>query len=321
MIRVTVGSAQAGALAGLQSSSSTLAGLQEKLSSGKQITKPSDDPAGTVRAAELRGDLKRNAQYMRSSADATGWLTVADTAYGQITDLMQKVRTLTVQASNTGASTGDSAKAIANEISSIKEAILKLANTSYNGQPVFGGTTIYGQGGPEGPFELSDPDDPTSAVLYKGDTGTVSRTIGNKNTVQISQTGADVFGADGNNVFDLMDKIVANLNKDPDLGGGTPVNKTSGDPNELSDPLKSLDTAINKLTAQRAQSGAALARVTAAQATQATDKVSLKANLSQIQDIDLAEVAVQVSTAQVVYQAALQTTANIQQLSLLNFLK
>jgi flagellar hook-associated protein 3 FlgL len=310
-IRVTVGSASAGALAGLQTASARYADLQQQLSTGNLINRPSDDPAGTVRALELRGDLKRNAQYARSQADATGWLSVADTAYGQMTDLVQKVRTLTVQASNTGASTGASATAIANEIVSIRDAIVKLANTSYNGQPVFGGTTIYGQpGGPTGPFELSDPTDPTSPIVYRGDDGTVHRTIGDQNKVQINQTGTAALGANGSNLFDLLDALVTNLN-------------TNGTPSDVGmpDPLGQVDAALNTLTSARAQSGAALARVEAAQTTAATDKISIKTNLSQIQDIDLAEVAIQVNTAQVVYQAALQTTANVRQLSLLNYLK
>lgn len=324
-IRVTVGSASAGALAGLQTASARYADLQQQLSTGNQITKPSDDPAGTVRALELRGDLKRNAQYARSQADATGWLSVADTAYGQITDLVQKVRTLTVQASNTGASTGASATAIANEITSIREAIVKLANTSYNGQPVFGGTTIYGQGGttPDAPFVVStravtdplyDPANPNATyVRYTGDVGSINRTIGDKNKVQINQNGTEAFGTDStgaSGLFKLLDDIVTNLTT-----GGTPSSAT------MTDPLGQVDAALNTLTSARAQSGAALARVEAAQTTAATDKISIKANLSQIQDIDLAEVAIQVNTAQVVYQAALQTTANVRQLSLLNYLK
>lgn len=296
-IRVTVGSASAGALSGLQAASARYAALQEKMSTGDQIGRPSDDPAGTVRALALRGDLKQNAQYTRNSSDATAWLSVADTTYGQITDLVQKVRTLTVQASNTGASTGESAKAIAEQIESIRGAILKLSNTTYNDRPVFGGTTAGGVA-----FEEN-----AGAVIYKGDTGKVTRAIGNKNDVTISQTGSTAFGADGSNVFDLMDKLVTDL-----TGPGAAPSSTA---------LKDIDAAMQGLTSQRAASGAALARVQSAQSTQATDKITLKTNLSEIQDIDLAEVAIQLNTSQVVYQAALQTTANIKQLSLLNFLK
>lgn len=309
-IRVTVGSASAGALAGLQASSSQLALLQQKLSTGNQITNPSDDPAGAVRALSLRGDLKLNAQYARNQSDATAWLSVADTAYGQITDLMQKVRTLTVQASNTGASTGASATAIGEQIQALREAMLKLANTSYNGRPVFGGTTAGGVAFKE----------VAGAIEYQGDSGIVERSIGDKNTVKISQTGEDAFGADGSNIFDLLDKIITNLKVDSGDFAGQP----GGDPlspDHLDDPLKSIDAAINKLTSARAASGSALQRVEAAQVTGATDKLTIQTNLSEIQDIDLAEVAIQVKTAEVVYQASLQTTASIRQLSLLNFLK
>lgn len=305
-IRVTVGSAQAGALSGLQTASGRLGQLQQQLSTGSQISAPSDDPAGAVRAMGLRGDLKLNAQYSRNQSDATAWLTVADTAYGQITDLVQKVRTLTVQASNDGASTGQSAIAIADQLAALREAIVTLANTTYNGRPIFGGTTA-------GDVAFKEVG---GKIEYQGDNGVVSRAIGDKNTVTISQTGEQAFGADGSNLFDLMDKLIANLRNT-----GTPVNTISGDANELPDPLASLDAALNSLTSQRAASGSALSRVGAAQIAGASDKITIRTNLSEIQDIDLAEVAIAVSTAQVVYNAALQTTANIQQVSLLNFLK
>lgn len=296
-IRVTVGSAQAGSLAGLQAASDRLAGLQQKLSTGQQISRPSDDPAGAVRALALRGDLKQNAQFARNQSDATAWLSVADTTYGQIGDLVQKVRTLTVQAANTGASTGASATAIADQIVALREAAMKLANTTYNGRPIFGGTTGS---------DVAFADDGAGNVVYRGDDGAVHRLIGNKNDVKISQTGTEAFGADGSNLFDLMDSIVAAL-------------KTTGEP--PSSALGELDTAIGDLTSARAASGSALQRVEAAATTGATEKITIRTNLAEIQDIDLAEVAIEMNTAQVVYEASLQTTANIRQLSLMNFLK
>lgn len=293
--RVTVGSTQASSLASLQAASARYDALSQKLSTGKQIGVPSDDPAGAVEALRLRADLARNAQYERNSSDATGWLDAADTAYGQITDLVQKVRTLTVQASNTGASTGSSAEAIAQQIDSIRTAAIKLANTTYNGRPIFGGTT-------SGTIAYNDDGS------YAGDDGTVQRAIGDQNTIQINQTGNAAFGPDGSstNVFTLLANISSTLSST----GAPPT-----------DALANLDTALNNLSAARSASGAALSQVQSAQVTQQSNDVSLQTNKSQIEDIDLAQVAVQVNTANVVYQAALQTTANIKQLSLLNFLR
>jgi flagellar hook-associated protein 3 FlgL len=56
------------------------------------------------------------------------------------------------------------------------------------------------------------------------------------------------------------------------------------------------------------------------QTVQSANGASLASQLSELQDIDLADMAVRVSAANVNYQAALQTTANVRQLSLLNFL-
>ena len=292
-MRVTESSASYGALAGLQSSAARLASLQAKLSSGKQITAPSDDPSGTVRALQLRGDLQRNNAYTDSATDAIAWMSTADSAYSQMVTLTQSARTLVVQGLNTGASTGSSAGAIADQIDALRTSLISVANTTYNGRPVFGGTTsgsvAYDNGG-----------------NYMGDSGTVNRTVGPQATVQINQNGPDVFGPAGGDLFSLLSSISTNLRSN---------NSTA-----LSGQLADLDTAIGRMSAAQASEGAAYQRVQVAQSSQSSTKLSVTSQLSELQDIDLADIAVQVTTASTNYQAALQTTANIRQLSLLNFL-
>ncbi|HEY2273645.1 MAG TPA: flagellin, partial [Jatrophihabitantaceae bacterium] len=73
-------------------------------------------------------------------------------------------------------------------------------------------------------------------------------------------------------------------------------------------------------TAQSTE-GAAYQQVQRAQAVGTTEATALKTRLSGIEDVDLADLAVKVTTANTTYQAALQTTASIGQLSLLDFLR
>ena len=84
--------------------------------------------------------------------------------------------------------------------------------------------------------------------------------------------------------------------------------------------LTTLDAAINTVSGAQATEGAAYQRVQVAQGVQTQTGTALKTQLSTIQDIDLADMAVQVTTANTTYQAALQTTASIRQMSLLDFL-
>jgi flagellar hook-associated protein 3 FlgL len=292
-LRVTEGSASYDSLAGLQSAAARLASLQAKMSSGQQITKPSDDPSGTVQALQLRGDIKRNSQYTANAGDALGWLSTSDATYTQIGKLAQNARTLVVQGLNTGATSASSASALADQVDAIRASLIDLANATYNGRPVFGGTTA-------GTVAYD------TAGNYVGDSGSVSRTVGPQSTVQINQTGPQVFGAPGSDLFGLLANISATLRTNPAALGGD---------------LTALDGAVATISGAQAAEGAAFQRVQTAQAAQTSTALAASSQLSGIQDIDLADMAIQVTTANTNYQAALQTTANIRQLSLLDFLR
>jgi flagellar hook-associated protein 3 FlgL len=292
MIRVTEGSASYGALANLQSASSRLAALQAKMSSGNQITTPSDDPSGTVRALQLRGDLKRNSAYASSASDAIGWMSASDSAYSQMVTLTQNARTLVVQGLNTGAGSTSSANALADQIDAIRSSVVNLSNTTYNGRPVFGGTTASATA-----YDASGN--------YVGDTGVVMRAVGPQATVQVNQDGPTVFGPPGNDLFSLLGDISTTLRSNPSA---------------LGTDLTSIDAALKQISSAQATEGAAYQRVQVAQSAETASTLTAKSQLSDVEDIDVADMAVQVTTANTNYQAALQTMASIRQVSLLDFL-
>jgi len=287
-------------LGGLQYNASKLAALQSQLSSGRQITKPSDNPSGTVSALELRAQVKRIDQYAANSSDAISWLTQVDTTLSSTVTQLQQVRTLVLQASNTGTTDPATTATLSTQVQSARDALLTLANSQYLGRPVFGGTTTA-----TAAFTASGSGT-SSTVTYSGDTGTVNRRIGDNTTVAINQLGTAVFGTDGSNVFDLMNTVATDITTNPAA---------------LSSDLASLDTAIHTVSAQQAQAGSTYARIQSMQSTAGTVSTQLASQLSDLQDIDIADMAVRVSSASVAYQAALQTTANVRQTSLLDFLK
>jgi flagellar hook-associated protein 3 FlgL len=292
-MRVTEGSASYGALVGLQSTSSRLAALQSQLSSGRQITKPSDSPTGTSQALGLRGELKRMDQYGGNATDALGWLTTTDSTLSSTVAQLQQVRTLVLRGMNTGSGNATSNEALAMPVDKLNASLLSLSNASYLGRPIFGGTTA-------GTVAFD------SAGSYVGDTGTVTRTVGPSTSVDINATGTAVFGPDGANVFTVLTDISANLRTDPST---------------LSGSLQQLDDAMNRVSTQQAVAGATYQRIQTNQSVNGTNTLRLKSQLSDLQDIDLADMAIQVSTANAAYQAALATTARVSQTSLLDFLR
>lgn len=295
LARITVGSSAYTSISNIEAAQSRLAKLQDQLSSGKQILSPSDDPIGTVTALRTRGEIARNTQYATNSSDAIAWLSTQDTAYSSSITQLQQARTLVVQALNTGSADSTSNSAVAQQLNGVRTALLALANTTYNGRPVFGGTTADGTA-----FD--------SSGNYVGDSGTVTRAVGSGNVVTVSAVGTDVFGSGASNVFTLLQNLSTTIASNP----------TSAD---LNGALDSIDAAISQVSTAQSVEGATYQAVQQAQTTQTTNGTALTTRLSGIEDADMADLAVKVSTANTTYQAALQTTATVGQLSLLDFLR
>lgn len=292
-MRVTEGSAAYNSLLGLQSTASRLSDLQSQLSSGRQITKPSDNPTGTATALGLRAELKRLSQYQNNATDAIGWLTTTDTTLSSAVTQLQTVRTLVLQGLNTGANSAASNEALAQQVDQIRTSLIGLSNASYLGRPIFGGTTATTSA-----FD--------SSGKYVGDTGTVTRTVGPNTSLTINAVGTDVFGPNGSSVFDVLAGISNSLRTNP-------ANLTAD--------LAKLDAATTRISSQQGLAGSIYQRVQNSQGLLSSSTLTLRSQLSDIEDVDVADLAIKVSSADAAYQAALATTAKVRQVSLLDFLR
>jgi flagellar hook-associated protein 3 FlgL len=291
--RVTVGSAAYAGVQNVQQSAVRMVDLQNKLSSGKRISTPSDDPAGTVQAMQLRGALVRNQQYAANAADAQSWLNTIDDAYSSTVTTLQRARTLVQRGLNTGATDATANGALASEMDTLKTQMLQLANANFNGRPVFGGTT-------------ASPVAYDTSGNYVGDGGVVTRDVGEGITVPVSTNGPSVFGSGSSDVFQLVQQAADALRTNP-----------AG----MSGMLANFDDAIARVSAAQASEGARANQVQDAQSALTTRSTGLQSELSGVEDVDLADMAMKVATANTNYQAALQTTAKISQLSLMDFLR
>src|SRR5581483_7057358 len=154
------------ALTNLQSGLTKLGRLQEQLSSGKLIEKPSDSPGGTAAAMQTRGDIARFNQYSRNADDGMAWLGTIDSALTNSTAQLHQARDLVLQGLSPGAAgSSQTGVALANQIDAIKQSMINVANTTYLGRPVFGGTTAG----------MTAYD---TTGNYVGDSGQVTRSVG-----------------------------------------------------------------------------------------------------------------------------------------------
>jgi flagellar hook-associated protein 3 FlgL len=282
---------------------------QREMSSQKKLLKPSDDPVGAQRAVMTRSDLSANVQHQSNVSQARGWLETTDDALSEISNLVHRARELTVQGANDA--TGPAARQnIALEIDQLVSAVKQAANTSYGGIHIFGGTDT-----------TSPPYDTTTVPAidtYGGDTGVVAREIGPGISLQINTIVDDggptpLLGSGGGDtgLIDTLRTISTHLK-----------NGTVADANALRNgDLSALETNLDQLNKARANLGATINRLDAADARLAATETAATKLLSETEDVDFAQAALTLSTQQTIYEAALRSGASIIQPSLLDFLR
>jgi flagellar hook-associated protein 3 FlgL len=125
------------ALRNLQTRQTSLANLQEQLTSGKKITSPSDDPTGAAQAERAMTRIARIATDQRALESQRNSITVAEGALGDIATALQNFRELAVSAGN-GTHTAADRQTIALQLSGLRDQVLSIANKNdSNGQPLF----------------------------------------------------------------------------------------------------------------------------------------------------------------------------------------
>jgi flagellar hook-associated protein 3 FlgL len=301
--RITNAMVSRSVLSDLNDVSTKLSRTQQRMASGKQITRPSDDPYGTSRALTLRSDVAATQQYQRNVGEAVGWQNITDAALSKINDAVLRARELTIQGASDSA--GQAARnSAAAEIDQLIEAVKGEANASYGGRYVFSGTATNTK-----PYAVGGAD------AYAGNTAAVAREIGPGVSVQVNVIGQSLLGdgqaANDGKLLDTLRDIAQHLR------GGTVA-----DANALRNgDLKALDTNFDALTQARATVGATTNRLEAADARLAQTEESTTKLLSDVEDADMAQTLIDFSMQQNVYQSALHAGANIIQQSLLDWLR
>lgn len=292
--RVTQRMMTQGSLANLQLSLGRLARVQEQLSTGRVINRPSDNPTGTTASMRLRSSLADQAQYSRNAKDGIGWLTQVDSALDAATTSVKRARDLALQGANASASGQVARDALATEVDGIKAELLSRANTRYLDSPVFGGVTAGGQA-----YDATG--------TYVGTLGDVNRRVADGVLVKVDVDGPSVFGDGATSVFAELDALATALRTGNQAG--------------ISAAINTLNTRVDTVTSARTAAGTRYQRLEQADQTASDARLSLDNQLSSIENADLAQTTVELKLQEVAYQAALGATSRVMQPSLLDFLR
>lgn len=193
-MRVSTGMIYDSGLASIQNRTSSLLRTQQQLSSGRRILAPSDDPVAAARALEVTQSMAANKAQAETRNNLKSAAGIADAQLQSATDLLQRVRELTVQAGDAALSVQDR-RSIALELRQRFEELVGIANAKDGlGNSLFGGFQVGNN-----PFAGSVED----GVRYLGDDGLRALQVSNSRLLGASQSGNDIFMRvpNGNGVF------------------------------------------------------------------------------------------------------------------------
>ncbi len=271
---------------------------QNMLSSGKAISKPSDDPVKISRIMGYTTALQQNDQYQRNIDAAQSWLESTENALAGVNDVLQRARELAVYGAD-GTKPPEAREAIAMEVDELIDVLVQLANTSMGGRHIFAGykTTSI-------PF-TRDKSLSQNSVTYHGDDGDVRWEIAPGVTVKGNIDGQTLFME--TDIFSHMEELVNGLRSNDDTVINAALGNLSQSIDDILDHRSALGAISNGL------------RLTMNKTT--LEELNITGLRSKLEDIDFAETFMYYSTMAVLYEASLAAGARIMVPSLVNFLR
>lgn len=300
-MRVTQSMLSNNMLRNLTSSYTKMGKLNDQLTTGKKVNRPSDDPVVAMRGLNYRMQVDKVAQYQRNIGEVNNWLDSTDDALDKVGQALHRTKELVTNAANSGTMTDSDREKIKSELDQLRKQIQDTANTKVGDKYIFSGTKTSSplhdktitppSTEPNGYPDLTDP---------KNAAFTADITI---------------------NVFDGVDLNVnsksAELFKEID-----DMFKSFDDPNvDFGAAIGKVDGMMDDLLTERADVGARQNRAELMDDRLETQEGISKKQMSLNEDIDFEKVITEMISQESVHRAALSVGARIIQPSLVDFLR
>jgi flagellar hook-associated protein 3 FlgL len=271
--------------------------LTTELSSGLRITSLADDPVAAAQSVLMTSSIARNDAYIQAASGESSMLQVTDSTLGEVVTQLTSALTLAVQGTN-GTLNGANTASIIQQLTGIRDQVLSLANTSYQGRYLFAGSQ-----GTTRPFSLDTSTSPATAS-YAGDTIVQHIETPSGQQIQVNLPGSTIFGGTGSGVLGALNQLIANLSN----GIASSADSSA------------LTAALGDVSEQRSVLDSSLSRLQSTSSYAQTEESQLQAQQSALVSADTVSVATQLKSAEVQNQALLSVMSALQKLKLFDYI-
>jgi flagellar hook-associated protein 3 FlgL len=295
--------------------------LQEQLTDGKAIHRPSDDPIRTVRSLKFNTDLSANEQFTQNVQDATSWMETTDSAMSGLNSIMSRVKELVVSAD--GTKPADAMHAIGQEIDGLIDAAIAIGNSQIGDRYIFSGQMDKTQ--PLTRKTITDPltNQPVEVVVYNGDDNKISMPskagLVDPTQDSVNLTGIKAFGPASVIATTPPTITLQSLNQLLEIKNE--LMKATPDVSWLgSTGLQYVADSHDYMLQAQTELGARSSSYTMIQNMLEASNVTITDYLSVNEDLDISKAIIDFKNSESVYNAALSVGSKIMPKSLVDFL-
>ena len=303
-MRVTFNSQYRDLQVGIDRASETLLEMQRQVSSGKRISKPSDDPSAASAAVTGRNDITRIERYTQAADSVTSRLTVIDTVLSDITDKLTQARATGLAASGSQ-KTELEREAAAQTLTGLRDAVLDDLNTSFNGVYVFAGTKSSTK-----PYNNA-----TTPVTYQGSTDEAEVDVDSGRSVKVTYNGESLAkGSAPDDVLTVFNNLIAAVRGGPTVT--TPSNQAG-----ITAAVADLKTALERVATVQTRVGTQMKTLEELKPQLAEMKLQAQTRLDKTENVDMAEAITGMTQAETAYRTALGAAGTVTKTSLMDFIR
>jgi flagellar hook-associated protein 3 FlgL len=297
-MRITFNSFFRDGLRSLQTTAADLLRAQRQVSSGKRVSRGSDDPSAAVGGLANRAELATVQRYEKAADTVYSRLTVVDTVLSDVIDKLTAAQTAIVSAQGS-VQTDAQREAAAQNLEGIRSAIVDDLNTSFNGTFLFAGAKSTTQ-----PFTVGT-DGTVSA--YAGSATEVEVDINRRNAVTVVLNGEQITkGSAATDVFATLDDAIAAAR--------------AGDSAALDTAMVGIKAAFERATTAQSQVGNDMRSIDGEKLRLQEMRIAAMTRVSDLEDANMAEAISDMSRADTAYKAALGAMSTSNRVSLLDYL-
>ena len=268
-----------------------------ELASGRRVNRPSDDPAASAILVQNHDQTVFTNRYVQTLSSIQGRFQTADSALSSVILALTHAITLGVEAAN-GPLNDANRAAIVVELQGIQAELVSLANTAFEGTPLFAGTKTSSP-----PFVLDNT--APSGVRYDGNDSVNNVQIGDSYQIAANKPGSQLFTVAGHDAFQSLNNLIVAVQTNT----GTDV------------AINAVRDAFDTISTRRVFYGNTLNQAQSQTTNLGNTKVQLSQQENTLASADIESAASRLVNSQAATNATLAAIGKISQLNLFDFLQ